>query len=398
MPWKETRPMEERMEFILLMESGGWSMTDLCELFGVSRKSGYKWLRRYEQIGLDGLRELSRAPLRHPNAVAEEIEGAIVALRQQRPKRGPKKLLELLRRQEPGRSWPVRSTIAAILKRHGLVRPRRRCRKSPPYEQPFAGLDRPNAVWSADLKGWFLTGDGRRCDPATLTDNYSRYLLRCQGVRTCSFESLQPVFVGAFCEYGLPEAIRTDNGPPFATTTVGGLSRLAVWWIRLGIIPERIKAGKPQQNGRHERMHRTLKDEAISPPKANGRKQQAAFDAFRDEFNHERPHEALSQRFPAELYVPSPRPYPLKLPEMVYPDDMQVRWVKAQGDISWKNHHIYLTDTLAGELVGFRQTNNDLWDIFFGPIRLAQLDTHRKCLIHLPRTRRRKHSKRQTKC
>jgi putative transposase len=388
-PWKETKPMDERMEFMLLHESESWSMTDLCEVFGVSRKTGYKWLRRYEQLGWDGLRELSRAPSRHPNAVSEEIEAAIVALKQQRPRRGPKKVLELLQRHEPLQHWPVRSTIAAILKRHGLVRPRGRSRKSPPYEQPFAGLDRPNAVWSADLKGWFQTGDGQRCDPLTITDNFSRYLIRCQAVATTSFASLQPVFVGAFHEYGLPNAIRTDNGSPFATTTVGGLSRLSIWWIRLGIIPERITAGKPQQNGRHERMHRTLKDEAISPPKANWRAQQVAFESFRQEFNHERPHEALKQRFPAELYVPSARPYPPRLPEMTYHDTMQVRWVKAQGDISWKGYHVYLTSTLAGELVGLRQAADHLWDIYFGPIRLAQLDTVQKKLRHLPRTTRR---------
>jgi len=396
-PWKETGPMEERIRFVLMRQEG-WPITDLCEAFGVSRKTGYKWLERYEQLGLGGMQEVSRAPHRHPNAVAEEIESAIVALKQQRPKRGPKKLLELLQRQEPEQSWPVRSTVAAILKRHGLVRPRRRCRKSPPYEQPFAGVGHSNAVWSADLKGWFEMGNGQRCDPLTITDNFSRYLIRCQAVRATSFEGIQPVFVGAFHEYGLPEAIRTDNGSPFASTTVGGLSRLSVWWLRLGILPERIKAGKPQQNGRHERMHRTLKDEAISPPKVNWRKQQAAFDSFRQEFNHERPHEALGQHFPDELYVPSPRPYPLILPEMIYPDDMQVRWVKAQGDISWKGHHVYLTDTLAGELVGLRQINEDLWDIYFGPIRLAQLDTMRKCLIHLPRTKRRKHSHRKREC
>jgi putative transposase len=396
-PWKETEPMEERIRFVL-MHLDGWPITDLCEAFGVSRKTGYKWLDRYDQLGLEGMQEVSRAPHRHPNAVAEEIETAIITLKQQRPKRGPKKLLELLQQQEPQQSWPVRSTIAAILKRHGLVRPRRRCRKSPPYEQPFAGLDRANAVWSADLKGWFPTGDGRRCDPLTITDNYSRYLIRCQVVRPTSFEGIQPVFVGAFHEYGLPEAIRTDNGSPFASTTVGGLSRLSVWWLRLGILPERIKPGKPQQNGRHERMHRTLKDEAISPPKANWRKQQAAFDSFRQEFNHERPHEALNQHFPAEFYGYSPRSYPLILPEMTYPDNMQARWVKAQGDISWKGHHVYLTDTLAGELVGLQQINEDLWDIYFGPIRLAQLDTARKCLIHLPRTKRRKPLNRKREC
>lgn len=390
MPWKETGPMEERMKFMLMYQEDGWSMTDLCEMFAVSRKTGYKWRERYEELGMEGLRALSRAPRSHPNAVAAEIEAAIVALKSKRPKRGPKKLLALLQRQQPDVPWPARSTIAAILKRHGLVRPRRRCRKTPPYELPFAGLDRPNAVWSADLKGWFKTGDGQRCDPLTITDNYSRYLLRCQVVRPATCATIQPVFIGAFHEYGLPEAIRTDNGPPFATATVGGLSQLSIWWIRLGIIPERIQPGKPQQNGRHERMHRTLKDEAISPPRSSGRRQQTAFHHFRQEFNHERPHEALGQRVPAAVYAPSPRPYPLILPEMTYPDDMQVRWVKAQGDISWKGHHVYLSATLAGELVGLRQVADDRWDIFFGPIRLAQLDTAHKHLIHLPKTRREK--------
>jgi transposase InsO family protein len=386
--------MEERMKFMFMNQSDSWSITELCEIFGVSRKTGYKWLKRYEEFGMEGLRELSRAPHEHRNAVAPEIEAAIVELKQQRTRRGPKKLLEILRRQGPEVRWPVPSTIGAILKRHGLVRSRRRCRKTPPYEQPFAGYDHPNAVWSADLKGWFRTGDGQRCDPLTVTDNYSRYLIRCQAVRPVSFETIQPVFVGAFHEYGLPQAIRTDNGSPFASTTVGGLSRLSIWWIKLGIIPERIGPGKPQQNGRHERMHRTLKEEAISPSQSTWRRQQIAFDRFRQEFNHQRPHESLNQRFPAEVYSPSPQPYPLVLPEMIYADDMQVRLVRAQGDISWKARHIYLTQTLAGELVGLRQVAQDLWDIYFGSLRLAQLDTARKRLIHLPRTKRDKTLKR----
>jgi transposase InsO family protein len=389
-PWKETGPMKERMKFMFTYQSDSWTMTELCEIFGVSRKTGYKWLKRYEEFGMEGLGDLSRAPHEHPNAVAPEIEEAIVELKQHRTNWGPKKLLRILQRQGPEVGWPVRSTIGAILKRHGLVRSRRRCRKTPPYEQPFAGYDHANAVWSADLKGWFRTGDGQRCDPLTVTDNYSRYLIRCQAVRPASFETIQPVFVGAFHEYGLPQAIRTDNGPPFATTTVGGLSQLSIWWIKLGIIPERITRGKPQQNGRHERMHRTLKEEAISPPQSTWRRQQAAFDRFRQQFNHQRPHESLDQRFPAEVYSPSPRPYPLVLPEMIYPDDMQVRRIRTQGDITWKGHHVYLTQILAGELVGLRQVEQYLWDIYFGPLRLAQLDTQRKRLIHLPRTKRHK--------
>jgi hypothetical protein len=231
-----------------------------------------------------------------------------------------------------------------------------------------------------------MTGDGQRCDPLTMTDNYSRFLLRCHRVSPARYESIQPIFADAFYEYGLPDAIRTDNGAPFATTTVGGLTRLSIWWIKLGILPERIRPGKPHQNGRHERMHRTLKQETASPPHANAQRQQAAFDRFRQDYNHDRPHEALGQRPPASLYLPSPRAYPDILPEMTYPDDMQVRWVKSQGDISWKGHHVYLTAVLAGELVGLRQTADDLWDIYFGPIRLAQLDTAQQRLIHLQRT------------
>jgi transposase InsO family protein len=351
--------------------------------------TGYKWIVRYDAEGLDGLRDQSRAPHNHPNAVAEEIEALIVRLRKDHPRWGPKKLLPILQQDWPGLKWPARSTVEEILKRHGLVRCRRRSRKTPPYEQPFAGLDQPNAVWRADLKGWFVTGDGERCDPLTITDNYSRYLLCCQIVRPATHETIHPVFETVFREYGLPAAIRTDNGPPFATTTVGGLSRLSIWWLRLGILPERIEPGKPQQNGRHERMHRTLKDETALPPKSTWRRQQAAFDRFCQEFNHQRPHESLGQQTPASHYQSSLRRLPLLPPEMTYPDDMQTRRVKGQGDISWKSRHVYLSKTLAGETVGLCQITDDRWDIYFGHIRLAQLDSKNRRLMHLKRTKKR---------
>jgi len=390
-PWRKTEPMEERMKFMAMYLAEEWSVAELCREFGISRKTGYKWIDRYDAEGLEGLKGRSRLARRHPNAVAVEIEEAIVQVRQAHPRWGPKKLLPLLYRQSPRVKWPAVSTVSDILTRHGLIIPHRRRRKTPPYEQPFAGYDRPNAVWSIDLKGWFVTGDGQRCDPLTITDNYSRFLLRCQVVRPATYETIQPVCEAAFREYGLPEAIRTDNGPPFATTTVGGLSRLSVGWIKLGILPERIAPGKPQQNGRHERMHRTLKEETASPPHATWRRQQAAFDHFRDEYNHLRPHEALDQQTPASHYQPSGRPHPLLVPEMIYPDEMPVRWVKAQGDISWKGHHIYLSETLAGELIGLRQVADDNWDIYFGPIHLAQLDTCHYRLIHVkPHPARRK--------
>jgi transposase InsO family protein len=385
--------MNERVKFIGLHSQEEWTMVELCRHFDISPKTGYKIVKRFNRYGLSGLEDRSRAPHHHPNAVLPEIEQAVVAARHAHPRWGPKKLKAWLQRRDTETKWPAVSTFGEILSRHGLTVPRRRCRKTQAYDQPFVGCDFPNAVWSGDLKGWFLTGDGVRCDPLTISDNYSRMLLRCQAVTPTNHEAIQPVFEAAFREYGLPMAIRTDNGPPFATTTVGALSKLSIWWLKLGIIPERIEPGKPQQNGRHERMHRTLKGETASPPKRTWRTQQKAFDHFREEYNHERPHESLDQQTPAEFYLPSPRPYPLIVPEMTYPDDMTVRIVKSQSDISWKSRHVYLSVTLASELIGLRQVSDRLWDIYFGPIKLAQLDTWERQLIHLPRKLKRRNNK-----
>ncbi len=393
MPWKETCAMNERVKFIGLHSEEEWTMAELCRHFDISRKTGYKTVKRFKKNGLIGLEDRSRAPHHHPNAVSELVEQAVIAARHAHPRWGPKKLKAWLQRRDTETKWPAVSTFGEILSRHGLTVPRRRCRKTQAYEQPFVGCDYPNAVWSGDLKGWFLTGDGVRCDPLTISDNYSRMLLRCQAVTPTNHEAIQPVFEAAFREYGLPSAIRTDNGPPFATTTVGALSRLSIWWLKLGIIPERIEPGKPQQNGRHERMHRTLKGETASPPKRTWRTQQKAFDHFREEYNYERPHESLDQQTPAEFYLPSPRPYPLLVPEMTYPDDMAVRRVHHQGDLKWKGRHIYLSATLASELIGLRQVSDRLWDIYFGPIKLAQLDTYEQRLIHLPRKPKRRNNK-----
>ena len=397
MPWKETCAMEERMKFVMYYLEHEWPMSVLCREFGISRKTGYKMIERYIEGGFEGLRDLSRVPHHHPSAVTGPVEQSVLSARRQHPTWGPKKLRAWLNRGNDRIKWPAASTIGQILDRHGLTVPRRRSRKTKVYEEPFVGCNNANAVWSADFKGWFLTADGSRCDPLTITDNYSRYLLRCQAVRPTGYEAVKPVFEAAFREYGLPVAIRTDNGPPFATSTVGGLSRLSVWWLKLGIIPERIEPGKPAQNGRHERMHRTLKRETATPPKRTWRAQQMAFNRFCKEYNQDRPHEAIDQHTPADLYLPSPRPYPLILPAMTYPDEMIIRSVKSQGDISWKSHHVYLSDTLAGEIVGLHQLNDRIWDIYFGPIRLAQLDSFEKRLIHLPRKRRLKQNNEENK-
>jgi len=354
-------------------------------------------IQRFMEGSVEGLSDLSRAPHHHPGAVSDLVEQTVLAARHRHPTWGPKKLRTWLDRQDSRVKWPAASTIGQILSRHGLTVRRRRSRKTKVYDEPFIGCDYPNAVWSADFKGWFLTGDGSRCDPLTITDNHSRYLLRCQAVRPTGYEAVKPVFEAAFREYGLPVAIRTDNGPPFATTTVGGLSKLSIWWLKLGIIPERIEPGKPAQNGRHERMHRTLKRETATPPQRTWPAQQRAFDHFCDEYNRERPHEAIGMQTPAELYSTSTREYPLILPEMTYPDEYVTRRVYDKGSIVWNCRLIYLSETLAGEQVGCCQIDDHLWDIYFAHITLAQLNTKTYRLKHLQKPRKRTNKKYENK-
>src|SRR5712692_4809102 len=293
MPWKTSSVMEEKLRFVFEYDASERTMTELCQHYGISRETGYIWLRRYRATGVAGLVERSRAAQRHPHQTPEDIERMVLDLRQAHMRWGPRKLKRVLQRDEPGRVWPATSTIGALLQREGLVVARRKRTRTAPYSAPLAHADEANRVWCADFKGWFRTGDGERIDPLTISDAYSRYLLRCQAVEKTDTQRARAIFEAAFREYGMPAAIRTDNGAPFATRALAGLSRLAVWWIKLGIVPERIEAGHPEQNGRHERMHRTLKQETADPPAANRRKQQRALDRFRQEYNEVRPHEAL---------------------------------------------------------------------------------------------------------
>ena len=357
--------MDERAKFVMLYEDDESSMAELCRQFGVEPKTGYKWVRRYEQEGLAGLMDRSRAPHHHPNAILPEIEDAVVALRGRHPRWGPKKLRAKLAREEPTIRWPASSTtcpplrsgrrVGEILKRQGLVVPSRRKRRTPPSVAPLFSAEQPNDVWCADFKGWFRTGDGSRCDPFTLSDSASRLLLRCQAVLHPDEESVRPVLDAAFRKFGLPRAIRTDNGPPFATTTVRGLSRLSVWWIKLGIVPERIEPAKPAQNGRHERLHRTLKQETASPPARTLRLQQRAFDQFREYDNHDRPHEALGQQTPASVYHPSAQEDPRPLLEITYPKGDIIRRVHPQGDLRWRNRQLYLSEPRIKSGAGWRR-------------------------------------------
>lgn len=374
MSWNRTDPEKERMAFVVAHSQGERSMTALCQGFGVSRKTGYKWVARVAGDGPGGCCDRSRAPHDHPRAVAPAVRAAVVAARLAHPTWGPRKLRAHLERTQPEQAWPAPSTMGAFLVQEGLVVPRRKRRASPPYTQPFQACQGPNDVWCADFKGWFRTGDGVRCDPLTLTDAYSRMLLRCVALGHPTLAEVRPVFVEAFQEYGLPLAIRTDNGPPFASCSVSGLSALSLWWLKLGILPERITPGHPEENGRHERMHRTLQAETAAPPAANQPAQQTRFDHFQVEYNTVRPHEALGQRPPALFYVPSPRPYPRALQEFTYPFADAVRHVGTEGTIRWHQHRLFLSEVLAGEPAGLYQRASGLWEVQLGPLWLGTFD------------------------
>lgn len=378
MPWKESSVLEEKTRFVLDYEKGLWSMTELCHIYGISRESGYRVVRRFREGGIEGLMERSRAPVHHPNQTGSQIVDQLLALRRQHPTWGPKKLRVYLQRRFPQSKWPALSTIGDWLKSEGLVVARRKRRKTPPYNQPFVSLHGPNQVWCADFKGWFRTRNGERIDPFTVSDAYSRYLLRCQAVDRANTEQVQSILEAAFREYGMPVALRSDNGAPFASRAIAGLSSLAIYLMKLDIVPERIKPGHPEQNGRHERMHRTLHQETAQPAAANRRAQQRAFDRFRREYNEERPHEALGQQTPRSQYAVSPRRYPPRVPVPEYDSDMQVRGVMAGGQFWWKGARIFLSETLAGERVGFRQIDEHRSTIYFARFPIAILDHEKR--------------------
>lgn len=363
--------MEEKLRFVFEYERDEETMRELCSRYGISRETGYVWLRRYRKHGAQGLVELDRAPRHHPNQSSLQIEQAVLELREAHMRWGPRKLKRILERDQAGRQWPAASTIGEIVKRAGLVVPQKKRRRTEPYSQPLAHARHSNRVWCADFKGWFRSKDGTRIDPLTITDAWSRYLLRCQAVEKTDTERVHAVFEAAFRENGLPESIRTDNGAPFASSALGGLSRLSVWWIKLGIHHERIQAGHPEQNGRHERMHRTLKQDLHLAQ--DWRAQQRELDRFRHDFNHVRPHEALDMQTPAAVYEPSLRPYPARLSEVQYPDTMEVRTIKSQGDFRWKKKDVFLTKVLWGEPIGLLPINKEMLTIYFAHLPLARL-------------------------
>jgi transposase InsO family protein len=375
MPWKESVAMEERLRFVRDAQRDRFTMSELCARYGVSRRVGYKWLARYEEQGRQGLVDRDRSPHHCPHRTATRITELVIAAREQHPHWGARKLLRVLSDKHPDiRSWPAPSTVADLLARRGLVHRRRPRRKPvhPGVVRPVA--DAPNDLWTADFKGQFRTGDHRYCFPLTMADLCSRYLLTCRGVLSTQTITARPVFERAFRDYGLPLAIRTDNGVPFATQALHGLSYLNVWWMRLGILHQRIRPGCPQENGAHERMHRTMKREAIKPVRATCGAQQRNFDAFRREYNDERPHESLDQDTPASRYRASPRPYPDRLPPLEYPAHYLVKKITTGGTFRFQNRLLYLANAMVDQHIGLEETDDGIWAIHFNTVLLATFD------------------------
>ena len=383
MPWKRIGPMDQKVQLIADWQTKNYSKTDLSKKFHVSRKTVNKWIQRYDQQGIEGLKDQSREPKQKPHATARNVVEKIVSYKLRHPKRGPKKIYHQLMKKQPDVKWPVPSTIGYWLKKYNLVNPRKKRKRVAPYNQPFIDCQSPNEVWSVDYKGQFYTQDSKVCYPLTISDNFSRYILKCKGLPGPRYRETQQVFEQVFQEYGLPDAIRSDNGIPFAGTGIAGLSRLSIWWIQLGIIPERIEKGNPQQNGRHERMHRTLKYETLDTKAKNLKEQQNRFDLFQIDFNNHRPHEALGQKTPSEYYRKSNRPYIAKPPKPVYDYDLKVRQVKSRGAIKFKNNLYYLTELLYGQPVGLKPTDEDNWDIYYYSHPIATLNLRKNKIFSI---------------
>jgi len=373
MPWKECHVMDERLRFVARLLEGE-KMAGVCDEFGISRKTGYKIFQRYQTVGLHGLTDRSRRPYRHANQLPMAVEKAIVRLKKEYPSWGAPKLRERLKQRWPEVACPAISTVHAVLDRHGLVRRRRRRVRGPRAGTPLSWPETPNALWCADYKGEFLLGNHRYCYPLTITDFATRYLLACEALSTTQERYAFSVFERAFQDFGLPEAVRTDNGVPFASAhALYGLSKLAVWWLRLGIRLERIAPGHPEQNGRHERLHLTLKTEATRPAAPTVLQQQARFDTFTHRFNHERPHQALDMQTPASRYRPSARCYQ-GLDELEYPFHDWTAIITTCGRICWNRRKINVSQVFAGQKVGVKQVSEHIWLVTFMDYDLGYFD------------------------
>ena len=372
MPFRESTPMDQRAQAVAEYYRNKLTGDEIAARFNISRKTLYKWVDRFEACGTAGLVDRPRRPHYSPLATSEDLVSRILELHD-RTGRGAKKLRAILTTAHPSLPWPSETTFSAILNRNGRVKQAKRRRRLPHPGPPTFDIDGPNDVWSADHKGEFRTRDGIYCYPLTITDNFSRYILACTGLLSTSIADAKPVFINVFREFGLPHCIRTDNGGPFSSpVALGRMTRLSAWWVRLGIYPELIEPGCPQQNGRHERMHRTLKAETTIPPAATRRAQQRKFNTFVADFNDFRPHEALGQTTPASHFSPSPRRYPERLPHPEYPAHFEVRRVSNNGGIRWQSNWVNVSRVLEQEYIGLEQVDNEIWDVYFGALWIGQ--------------------------
>lgn len=375
MPWKETSPMNEKVSFINEWRSGQWSMSELCEAYGISRTLGYRYLERFESEGMAGLLQRPSTPHSSPDKTPPHLEKAIIDLRKKHRRWGPDKLRTILAERFPNIAWPAISTIALILKRNNLVQPRRRSRKIQ-CVHPIFDPQAPNEVWSADFKGKFRLGNGRYCSPLTIADSCSRFLFSAEGLEYADYVHSRPVFEGVFDKYGLPLQIHTDNGPPFGNvSSIARLTLLAVWFLELGIEPVYSDPGHPEQNGRHERMHRELKAEATRPPAYGFAVQQRWLDAFRKEYNELRPHQALGNIPPARVHVPSTRRFDGTILPWNYPKEFKVFKVCRNGAIRWGCHNwVMVSTTLIGKYIGLEEIGNNIGRVYFRQKLLGYLD------------------------
>lgn len=373
MPFQETCRMERRVQMLQDWESGAFSVSELSRRYGVSRDTVYLWTLRRQSGAADWFADRSHAPGSCPHRTAEALIDPVLSMKRQFPHFGPKKVKARLELERPQVKWPAASTIGDILKAAGLVEPRSRRRRGVERGSTSSPAREPNAEWCCDFKGWFRTRDGTRCDPLTVTDTYSRYLIETR-ITAQTIEGVRPVFDQAFREHGLPGAIRCDNGSPFGSSGAGGLTKLSAWWLRLGIQPHFIRPASPQENGRHERMHRTLKQETARPPAASLAEQQQRFDAFRTHYNQVRPHEALNQTPPADHWTPSAKLMPERLEDPWYDPDHQVRRVRTSGEVKWRDQRVFVSEALVGEIVGIAELAEGLHIVRFCNLDLGVID------------------------
>lgn len=370
MPWQETCVMTLKEELIYLWLDGV-SKTELARAFDISRPTVDKWLKRYHEYGLSGLQERSRRPNHSPAAISDDIKYKLIALKCKHSQFGPKKIVDRFKMVYPHLACPADSTVGEILLAVGLVKPRRNAHKTPYYPDHLTQSEYPSEVWNADFKGDVRLKDKKRCYPLTISDDYSRYLLCCHALSSTCYSGVQPQFERLFKIHGLPDAIKTDNGVPFSSTAIGGLSRLSKWFIQLGIRPERIEKGKPTQNGRHERMHKSLKAHAMTPPEPSMYTQQVAFERFRQEYNHERSHESLDRKTPGQVFRRSIRDYSKRIKPIEYDSKMTIRQVRHNGEIRFKGEFCYVSGVLAKEPVGLIETETGYWEIYYSFQKIA---------------------------